>query len=146
MEMQPISWKNDFPGVLGVSLLVFVMLFPAFSPNRAIMVDTWRINEPWASEGSTEAEISAGLAGDFSTVFKPEEPYLKQYDLYMQAVPWYRFVKDEISNGRWPHWNPYSFCGEPLYANHLIPLTHPPLLIALLTVSWELVHTLEVIL
>jgi hypothetical protein len=55
-------------------------------------------------------------------------------------------VIDEISQGRWPHWNPYAFCGEPLYANHLVPLTHPPLLIALLTAPWDRVHTVEVFL
>jgi len=143
-----ISWRVDIVGILGVTLLVMILLWPAIGGGRTLMSDSWKLNYPWAVEGVTSWEYSemldVGEAG-FSIVEEVEpvieEPYIHAYDIYLECIPWYQFAQEELSEGRWPHWNPYVFCGSPLYANHLIPLTHPPLIIALLTAPLYHVHT-----
>jgi hypothetical protein len=107
------------------------------------MSDTWHYNFPWAVEGSVDQAALAEAVDDIpATVdYRPEEPYVIAYDIYLESLPWFAFAKSEILNGRWPHWNPYSFCGAPLYANHLVPITHPPLLIALLSAPVQQIYT-----
>jgi hypothetical protein len=38
-------------------------------------------------------------------------------DLYAQIIPWRYAVRVALTNGRWPLWNPYLFCGSILAAN-----------------------------
>jgi len=40
-----------------------------------------------------------------------------QGDILDQFLPWRIFTSNEISEGRIPLWNPYSFCGAPYLAN-----------------------------
>lgn len=138
----PISWRTDLIGVLGVTLLVAVLLWPTLDGSRTLMSDSWRLNYPWAVEGSVAEEESASRLGLESAQREAREPYILEYDIYLEALPWYAFAQSEIRSGRWPHWNPHAFCGAPLYANHLVPLTHPPLLIALLVAPVQQIHTL----
>ncbi len=106
------------------------------------MSDSWLINYPWAVEGSLDVEsLESALGQSQPPAFAPGEPYIHAYDIYLECLPWYAFAKSELYAGRWPHWNPYSFCGAPLYANHLVPLTHPPLLIAILLAPVQQIHT-----
>ena len=138
----PISFQTDIVGVIGVTLLVVVLMWPAIGEGRAMMSDSWRLNYPWAVE---EPLVLTELGEEYPELIvdspEREEPYILEYDIYLEAVPWYRFAQEEIRAGRFPHWNPYAFCGAPFYANHLVPLTHPPLLIALLTAPAMWVHT-----
>jgi len=138
----PISWRTDLLGLLGVTLLVAVLLWPTLDGSRTLMSDSWLINYPWAVEGSLDVEsLESALGQSQPPAFAPGEPYVHAYDIYLECLPWYAFAKSELYAGRWPHWNPYSFCGAPLYANHLVPLTHPPLLIAILPAPVQQIHT-----
>ncbi|MFH1676884.1 MAG: YfhO family protein [bacterium] len=139
-----LSFRTDSVGILGVTLLVIVLLWPAIGGNRALMSDSWHLNYPWVSEGSLDEEAIKSAIGE-KTVSESSgyEPYILEYDIYLENLPWYAFAQNELKAGRWPHWNPYSFCGAPLYANHLVPLTHPPLLLALLFAPLQQVHTVS---
>ncbi len=139
-----LSFRTELVGLLGVTLMVAFFLWPVLDGGYALGTDTWKITYPWAAEGSIEAEeIAASLGDTGSDSFIPEVSYIRQYDFYLQSIPWYKFAKSELLAGRWPHWNPYAFCGEPFYAGHLVPLTHPPLIIALFTAPWEQVHNVN---
>ena len=139
-----LSFRTDSVGILGVTLLVIVLLWPAIGGNRALMSDSWHLNYPWAKEASLDEEAIKSAIGEKDvTASSAYEPYILEYDIYLENLPWYAFAQSELKAGRWPHWNPYSFCGAPLYANHLVPLTHPPLLIALLFAPLQQVHTVS---
>ncbi len=138
----PISWRTDIAGVIGITLIVMVLLWPALDGSHSLMSDSWKLNYPWAVEGSLE---STAFEENFpDSAIDPgsrDEPYVLAYDIYLENIPWYKFAQEEIRSGRFPHWNPYSFNGAPFYANHLVPLTHPPLIIALLISPLHQVHT-----
>lgn len=135
-----ISWRVDSVGVIGVTLLVLILLWPAVGGGRVLMSDSWKLNYPWAVEGVTGWEYTEML--DVEEIDPDiEEPYVRIYDVYLECMPWYSFAQSEISQGRWPHWNPHAFCGSPFYANHLVPLTHPPLIVALLLATPNHIHT-----
>src|SRR2546426_5707939 len=52
----------------------------------------------------------------------------QNFELSDQAVqfhPWWTLIVDEVMMGRLPLWNPYSFCGSPLFANGQSGLFYP---------------------
>ncbi len=53
-------------------------------------------------------------------------------DLSMQIIPYRKAVRDAVSRGEWPLWNPYTLCGEPLAAEEQPAAYSPFTLLALL--------------
>ena len=47
-------------------------------------------------------------------------------DAIMQFSPWKAFAAGNISNGKIPLWNPYTYCGMPFLANMQSALFYPP--------------------
>ncbi len=137
---QPLSWRTEIPGILGVTAIVLLLFWPTLNGSRTIVSDTWHLNYPWARELSDEELARAEARGEAATI---KEPYILDTDLYFQVYPWYSVAKRELANGRWPHWNPHAYCGSALYANHLVPVHHPPLLLALLFAPLQQVHTVS---
>jgi hypothetical protein len=103
--------------ILAVSLLLLVIII-RFSPfvfmGYPLNTDSWKNYYPWFVDYKSE---------DIKTV---------NYDSNLEYGTWFPIVKDEISHGRFPLWNPYSGCGMPMYVDHLIPVFHIPFAVALL--------------
>jgi hypothetical protein len=98
-----------------ILLLVIVIRFaPFIFSGTPINTDSWKSYYPWAANFSSS---------EIKTI---------NYDSNMEYGTWFPMVKKEISEGRFPHWNHYSGCGMPWYADHLIPVFHLPFAIALL--------------
>jgi hypothetical protein len=47
-------------------------------------------------------------------------------DLLFQFAPWRHFLKDSLAQGIIPLWNPYSFCGQPFFADLQTQMLYPP--------------------
>jgi len=143
VQAPPISFATDIVGIIGITILVAFLMYPVLDGKHTLMSDSWRLHYPWAVESEESVILDHELADDAieTAVYHPEEPKVLAYDIYLESVPWFEFAQKELQEGRWPHWNPYSFSGAPLYANHLVPVTHPPLLIALLTAPPIQIHT-----
>jgi len=143
-QASPVTWRTLLFGIIGVTVITAVLMWPAVFQNRILMSDAWVLHYPWAVEPSLESQSKAGGAADNgSEPYSVKQPYVLAYDIYFEYYIWYAFEKKELLAGRIPHWNPYSFCGSPLYANHLVPLAHPPMLAALLFASVSRIHTVE---
>lgn len=53
-------------------------------------------------------------------------PHKSQYgDTIRQLYPWRSFAIEELKQGRFPLWNPYSFSGAPLFANIQSAVLYP---------------------
>lgn len=46
-------------------------------------------------------------------------------DSLNQFIPWIRFLVREIQSGRFPLWDPHSFCGTPFFANSQVAFFYP---------------------
>ena len=46
-------------------------------------------------------------------------------DQVLQFYPWNRLATEELKHGRFPLWNPFSFCGSPLFANGQSGILYP---------------------
>lgn len=103
--------------ILAVSLLLLVIVI-RFSPfvfmGYPLNSDSWKNYYPWFNDYSSE---------EIKTI---------NYDSNLEYGTWFPMVKEEISHGRFPLWNPYSGCGMPMYVDHLIPVFHIPFAVALL--------------
>lgn len=93
-------------------LFVIVQMWPFTLTGRALMPDTWRSIHPWA-RGADVNENQASI-----------------YDTVLEYGPWFEYSQSCLKEGRVPHWNPWQFCGAPLYANRLIPYFFPPFIAA----------------
>jgi uncharacterized membrane protein len=62
----------------------------------------------------------------FDPVF-PDYPQNDQADL---SYPWQIFLTDSLRSGTIPLWNPYSFAGQPFFANGSSAVLYPPKLLA----------------
>ena len=105
---------SDIPSILVILLMAFISYAPLIMHGHLVNSDSWKNYYPWRAEYD-KSEIKTN--------------YL---DPNVEYGVWYPMAKDEIAQGRFPHWNPFSFCGTPLYANHLVPVFHFPLAIAFL--------------
>jgi hypothetical protein len=47
-------------------------------------------------------------------------------DLLFQFAPWRQFLKHSLAQGILPFWNPYSFCGQPFFADIQTQILYPP--------------------
>lgn len=106
--------RKDIIATAILLLVIIIRFAPFIFSGTPINTDCWKSYYPWA------ADISSS---EIKTI---------NYDSNMEYGTWFPMVKKEISEGRFPHWNQYSGCGMPWYANHLIPVFHVPFAIALL--------------
>ena len=106
--------KKDIYTIAILVLLVVIRFAPFLFFQVPINNDTWKSYYPWRME-----YLPSGLKSNF-------------IDMNVEYGVWFPFAKEEIAKGNFPHWFPYSFCGAPLYANHLVPVFHLPFAIALL--------------
>lgn len=129
----PFSWRSDLVSLTALTLLVLALQWATLDGSHTLMCDLWRFTYPWAREGGVTGEgfIESGAEHTSALIF----------DIQRQSFPWFSFAQSELAEGRWPHWNPYSFCGAPLYANHLVPLTHLPLALALIVAPVQQIFT-----
>ena len=95
-----------------IVVFVIVLMWPFTIQGRALMPDTWKSIHPWAR--------GVDLEGWQANV----------YDTVLEYGPWYEYSQTCLKEGRVPHWNPWQFCGAPLYANRLIPFFYPPFVLA----------------
>jgi hypothetical protein len=69
------------------------------------------------------------------------------WDLRFDHWPTAQFLADELAFGKMPLWDPWTYCGRPIYANIQAQLFYPPKLIALYThvfiSRWSLLDILE---
>jgi hypothetical protein len=67
----------------------------------------------------------------FDPVF-PDYPQNDQADL---SYPWQIFLTESLRSGTLPLWNPYSFAGQPFFANGSSAVLYPPKLLAAAVLS-----------
>jgi hypothetical protein len=92
-------------------------MWPFTVGGMTLMPDTWKSIHPWA-RGVDYRQNKASV-----------------YDTIIEYDPWYRYAQECLKQGRVPHWNPWQFCGVPLYANRLVPFFYPPFILAELVSS-----------
>lgn len=109
--------RNEIPALLGIFIFVIVLLYPFTLGGKALMPDLWKKIQPWAAEYRDYAVQS------------------NSFDAVLQLDPWFTYAQEEMKKGKVPHWNPWQFCGTPLYANRLVPFFHPNFVIACLVAS-----------
>ncbi len=100
--------------IIGIVLSAIIALGDFTILGHDFGTDSWKSQYPWANE------------------YKLKDVRTVNYDAILEHRPWFELARTELMAGRIPLWNPYSFCGTPLYANHLCPVLYPPLTIALL--------------
>lgn len=113
------SFKKEWIAFPIIIAFAAIQMFPFTFGGQALMPDTWRSIHPWARG----VDVNSNNANIYDTVLEYE--------------PWYRYAQTCLKEGRIPHWNPWQFCGAPLYANRLIPLFYPPFILAALISSPE---------
>ncbi|MCD6216333.1 hypothetical protein J7L05_00560 [bacterium] len=106
--------RKDILATAILLLVIIIRFAPFIFSGTPINTDSWKSYYPWAADFSSS---------EIKTI---------NYDSNMEYGTWFPMVKKEISEGRFPHWNQYSGCGMPWYADHLIPVFHLPFAIALL--------------
>jgi len=109
---EPPSLKFDLISLAILSVFVLILMYPFVFGGRAVMPDTWKSIHPWA-RGLESTDYDASI-----------------YDTVLEYGPWFEYSQQCLKEGRVPHWNPWQFCGTPLYANRLIPFFYPPFIIA----------------
>jgi hypothetical protein len=97
--MSPKS--SNFVTLTGFLLLALAFFGDALVGYRTV-VPTGHLerHEPWRSEP-----------------LQPESEPAQQYDLVFQFYPWADFLRESVSDGRFPLWNPYNYLGTPFFAN-----------------------------
>jgi len=128
----PVSW----------SAVLFLALTPLLVTGTAVFtggvfapVDLSYQTDPLASE-----KQAAGIG-------EPKNASLG--DVVYQEIPWRAAVRDAVRNGRFPLWNRFLLCGEPLLAMMLPAVLHPFTWIGMLLPlpqAWTLEMTLGVFL
>lgn len=73
--------------------------------------------------------------------------YAIPWDLRFYHFPIAAFAARCLRQGQWPLWDPYIYCGMPLYANLQAQLFYPPAILAIFLSNWlapeHLVYFLE---
>jgi hypothetical protein len=109
-----VHFRSEWLPLVLIALFVVVMMWPFTLGGMALMPDTWKSIHPWAM----------GL--------DPHNNLTSIYDPVLEYEPWFTYAQTCLKEGRVPHWNPWQFCGAPLYANRLIPFFFPPFILAAL--------------
>ncbi len=117
--------RRQNAGVWMVLLLLTVLFLwqNVFKLMPAIPLDLLYQYHPWRSAvASTQPNHNFELS-----------------DQVFQFYPWNRLIIEELKSGRFPLWNPFAFCGSPLFANGqsgvLFPLNLLNLIFGQLTAS-----------
>jgi hypothetical protein len=85
------------------------------------------------------------VAGHHSAVY-PWRAFDPQYHDYPQSDqadlnhPWQAFTKEAFRKGAFPFWNPYSFAGEPFFANGSSAVLYLPQTLAVLFLPLDWAH------
>ena len=62
--------------------------------------------------------------------------FLFPWDFRAVHLPLATFVADSFARGEFPLWDPYTYCGYPVYANIQTALFYPPVLAATVASNW----------
>ncbi len=62
--------------------------------------------------------------------------FLFPWDFRTVHLPLAAFVADSLRSGEFPWWDPYTYCGTPIYANIQTALFYPPVFAATLVSTW----------
>ncbi len=62
--------------------------------------------------------------------------YLFPWDFRAVHIPFETFAADSFRRGEFPLWDPYTYCGTPIFANIQAALFYPPVLLATLAGAW----------
>jgi hypothetical protein len=62
--------------------------------------------------------------------------YLFPWDFRAVHLPLATLIADSFRHGRWPLWDPFTYCGMPISANIQAAAFYPPVLVASLLGSW----------
>jgi len=62
--------------------------------------------------------------------------YLFPWDFRGVHLPLATFVAASLARREWPLWDPYTYCGNPIFANIQAALFYPPVLAATLAGNW----------
>ena len=76
----------------------------------------------------------------FSTNLYSVPHYSFPYDFQGVQLPLISFLRDQLAENRFALWNPYNYCGYPIYANIQACFFHPLVLLAAFLssrLSWE---------
>jgi hypothetical protein len=65
-----------------------------------------------------------------------ERGYLFPWDFRGVHLPLATFAAASLRRGEWPLWEPYTYCGNPIFANIQAALFYPPVLGATLAGNW----------
>jgi len=112
-----MGWLNRNKDITACGIIILVILirfYPFVFFGTQILSDSWKSYYPWRAE------------------YSPDQIKTIIYDPNLEYASWFPMVRDEVWHGQFPNWNDKSFCGTPLYANHLIPIFHLPFTLALL--------------
>ena len=92
-----------------------------------------------------EGRTFSTVAGHQSAVF-PWRAAPNEYQDYPQSdhadlnYPWQSFIGRSLRSGQFPFWNPYSFGGQPFFANGSSGVLYPPRLMTALVLSPSWAH------
>jgi len=107
-----IHFNPELIPLILIVVFVVIQMYPFTFGGQALMTDTWKSIHPWA-RGVDVNDNQASI-----------------YDTVLEYGPWFEYSQECLKDGRIPHWNPWQFCGAPLYANRLIPFFFPPFILA----------------
>ena len=62
--------------------------------------------------------------------------YVFPWDFRGSHVPWATFAADTLRGGHFPLWDPYTYCGNPIFENIQAALFYPPVFAATLAGVW----------
>jgi hypothetical protein len=110
-------WFTPVPWRVAAGFLLLTLLFlgrSVVTPEVPVPVDEAAKGYPWA-----------GILGPFES----KNPLTN--DTTRLFLPWMAVIREELSHGRLPLWNRYSFSGYPLLANGEAAPFYPPFLATL---------------
>ena len=109
-----VERRSDIFSVVVIILVALIRFAPFLLYGNPVNSDSWKNYYPWHVDYNQSEIKTVNLDAD------------------AEFSVWLPMAADDIKHGHFPHWNPYSYCGTPLYANHLVPVFHVPLLLAFL--------------
>ncbi len=96
--------RQDILAAAALLLLPLLLFWPVtVGPNTLLPVDNLFAYEPWASYKEV---LGVGL---------PQNQLLS--DLILENYVWKKFIRESITAGQLPLWNPYILSGQPFLAN-----------------------------
>lgn len=101
--------KKYFP-VLFIFFIAILLMGKLFAGFVFLPADMLFRFQPWGGLGLSEKDIQWN-------------PLL--WDSIAQFYPWRNFLGESLSQGFFPLWNPYQFCGTPFYANGQSAVFYP---------------------